>query len=101
MKIKFRAEETGKITANVGDIIYLESLRQAVIPPYLMLMPFCDLPGFIELVETNSLGEDGIHGVTYVLKVKSKAEGQLVVGFKDMQTGKITHQKEIICKIEG
>lgn len=101
MNIKLRAEEIGKITANVGDTIYLESLRQAVVPPYLMLMPFCNLPEFIELVETKSLGEDGIHGVTYVLKVKSRAEGKLVIGFKDMQTGKITHNKVILCKSDG
>lgn len=101
MKINLRAETITQINARVGDILFLESLRQAVVPPFLMLMPFCNLPDFLELIETKSLEEDGIHGVIYVLNVKSKAEGKLAIGFKDLQSGKITHHKEIWCNTTG
>lgn len=97
MQIKLKAEEIEILKANAGDVVFLESLRQSVIPPFLMLMPFCELPDFIELLETKSLGEDGIHGAIFILKIRSKSQGNIIVGFKDLQSGKVTHKKVLRC----
>lgn len=99
MEIKLKAEEIDEIRAAVGDTISLESLRQTVIPPYLMLMPFCELPDYIEEVEMRSLDEDGVHVAEFVLKAKNAGEQTLVIGFKDLQSGEVTHKKEIRCNI--
>ena len=98
MKIEINAEETNKIEASVNDTIQLESLRESVVPPFLMLMPFCDLPPSLQLIETQALNEEGVHGVTFVIKVTGNADGKIKTGFKDLQTGKVTHQKIIEFK---
>ena len=93
MGIHLNAEDINEIRANVGDMILLESLRETVAPPYLMLMPFCDLPDFMHLAEQRPLDEDGVHGTIFVLEVKTAGQGELTVGFKDLQNGSITHKK--------
>lgn len=99
MEIKINAQDTQQVKASMNDVIIMESLRESVVPPYLMLMPFCDLPPSLQLTETKSLDEDGVHGVTFVIKVTGKASGKITTGFKDLQTGKITHQKVIDIKL--
>lgn len=100
MDIHLKAEEITEIKGRVGDRILLESLRQSVIPPYLMIMPTYDLPDFIRFVELRSLNEDGVHGAIIVLDVIASGRGVLTVGFKDIQTGKITHKKGLACIAE-
>lgn len=95
MAIHLNAETIDEIRAHVGDTIFLESLRESVVPPYLMLMPFCDLPDFMRLVEQRPLDEDGVHGTIFVLEVLAAGQGDLTVGFKDLQSGSITHKKTI------
>ncbi len=97
MDIHLKAEDINEIQVNVGDKIFLESLRQAVVPPYLMIMPFYDLPEFFQFVEARPLDEDGVHGTVFVFDVKSSGQGELTVGFKDMQNGTITHKKVLRC----
>jgi hypothetical protein len=97
MDIHLKSEDINEIKVNVGDRIFLESLRQAVIPPYLMIMPFYELPEFIHFVESLPLDEDGVHGTIFVLEVKAAGQGELTVGFKDMQSGHITHKKVLRC----
>ncbi len=100
MKIKINAEKTQQFEASVNDTIVLESLRESVVPPYLMLMPFCDLPPSLQLIETQSLNEEGVHGVNFVIKVIENMDGKITTGFKDIQSGKITHQKVIDFNID-
>ena len=97
MDILLKSEEINEMHVNVGDRIYLESLRQSVIPPYLMIMPFYVLPEFIQFVETRPLDEDGVHGAIFVLDVIAADQDELTVGFKDLQNGNITHKKVLLC----
>ncbi len=100
MDIHLKAEEINEIQVREGDRIFLESLRQSVVPPYLMIMPTYDLPDFIRFVELRSLDEDGVHGAIIVLDVTATGQGQLTVGFKNIQTGNVTHKKVLACIAE-
>jgi hypothetical protein len=91
----YRAETTDSLSVSVGTTIELESLRQAVVPPHLMLMPFISVPDGIVVEEQRPLDEDGIHGCVYHLNAAEASEGEIVVGFRDMRTSEITHRKVI------
>lgn len=95
----YRAELTNKLEIPRGSTFKLESLRQAVVPPYLMLMPFIELPQGIILEGQYPLGEDGIHGSIYQLKATEISEGDIIIGFRDMRTNEITHRKLIHFKV--
>jgi hypothetical protein len=84
-----------KISLILDETVTLESLRQAVVPPYFMLMPFIKTPDQVQMVMQTPLEEDGIHGVVYTLHAESCGEGELRLGFRDMRTGAITHEKTI------
>ena len=71
------------------------SLRQAVVPPYLMLMPFLDVPEEISIEGQTAFDEDGVHGCVYRLRANAPFEGVIAVGFRDLQTGEVTHRKVI------
>ena len=60
-----------------------------------MLMPFVEVPDGIVVEEQHSLGEDGVHGCVYHLRAAKASEGEIVVGFRDIQTGEVTHRKVI------
>ncbi len=94
-----RSEEITEIHLRVGERVLLESLRQAVVPPYLMIMPYYVLPDFIRYVESQPLKEDGVHGTIFVLDAHAPGEGELTIGFKDMQSGAVTHQKELTITV--
>ena len=89
----YRAGQADEITLRAGQTVTLESLRQAVIPPYLMLMPFLDPPPEVEVTGQKSLGEDGVHGCIFTLRGVRPGSGQARTGFKDLQTGKVTHER--------
>jgi hypothetical protein len=91
----YRAETIDSLHIGVGTTVKLESLRQAVIPPYLMLMPFVETPDGVVVKEQHALDEDGVHGCVYLLRAKEACEGELVIGFRDIQTTQITHRKAI------
>jgi hypothetical protein len=91
----YRAELIDSLNIPVGTSVKLESLRQAVIPPYLMLMPFIEVPEGIAVEDQYALDEDGIHGSISVLRAEASCEGELVIGFRDIQTGEVTHRKTI------
>jgi hypothetical protein len=97
----YRATNTNEISLRVGEEITLESLRQAVVPPYLMLIPFLELPAFVESIRQDSLEEDGIHGCIYTLRAIAPGNGQLRIGFRDLQSNSITHQKYLQVKVSG
>lgn len=93
MEIYLSSEDIKEISVRVGERILLESLRQAVVPPYVMIMPFYVLPDFINYVESRPLDEDGVHGTIFVLDAHAPGQGELKIGFKDMQSGEVTHEK--------
>jgi hypothetical protein len=91
----YRAEATDSLSIPVGTVVKLESLRQAVVPPYLMLMPFIIVPGGIVVEERHPLGEDGVHGCVYHLRATEACQGEIVVGFRDIRTSEIVRRKVI------
>jgi hypothetical protein len=93
MEIYLSSEDIKEIRVHVGERIMLESLRQAVVPPYVMIMPFYVLPDFIHYVESRPLDEDGVHGTIFVLDAHTQGQGELKIGFKDIQSGEVTHEK--------
>jgi hypothetical protein len=95
MMKQYYAAEVEQIELVVGQPIMLESLRESVRPPYLMLLPFIETPPEVNLQEQRALDEDGIHGCTFVLEATKPVDDTLIVGFRDMQTGAITHTKTI------
>ncbi|MFC1713349.1 hypothetical protein ACFL6S_06770 [Candidatus Poribacteria bacterium] len=88
-----QAELISDLEIPVGETIALESLRQSVVPPYLMLMPFVEVPAEIVVEGQDSLEEDGVHGCVYQLRAETPWEGEITIGFRDIQTGKTTHSK--------
>ena len=95
---EYRASEVEEITVGLGKTFRLESMRQAVVPPYFMLMPFIELPDFLELVAQFPLDEDGVHGVVFVIKAIGQGNGNLRLGFRDLQSEEITHEKSIVMR---
>ncbi len=83
----YRAELINKLEIPVGQTGKLESLRQAVVPPYLPLIPFIEVPDEIVIKAQYSLDEDGVHGSIYHLKAVTPLDGKIIVGFRDLQTG--------------
>jgi hypothetical protein len=92
---KERAADVESLQLAVGEELELESLRQNVVPPYVMLEPFLETPGGVEVESQNTLPEDGVHGSVYRLRAGRPAHGELVVGFKDILSGEVTHRKAI------
>ncbi len=91
----YHAELTDNLSIPVGSTVKLESLRQAVVPPYLMLMPLIEVPDGIVVEDQYALDEDGIHGCVYLLRAAAACEGEVVIGFRDIQTSEVTHRKVI------
>ena len=95
----YRGSDTDRIEARVGETFRLESLREAVVPPYLMLMPFLDLPDILTLESEEALDEDGVHGCTFVVQAVRTGEGHLRLGFRDLQSNEVTHEKRISVEV--
>ena len=96
---QYQAETVTQLNLMVGDRVQLESLRQAVVPPYIMLMPFLTLPDEIQLERQTVLDEEGVHGCTYELLVKAPCHDVMELGFRDLKSGEITHQKRIEIRV--
>ena len=90
-----RADKVEDVDLAVGEEVMLESLRVAVTPEHLMLMPFIELPEGVEVEGQEALEEDGVHGCVYRLRAKAPVDAEIAVGFRDMKTGKETHRKVI------
>ena len=91
----YRAERIDSLRIPLGETVQLESLRQAVLPRYLMLMPFIETPEGIVVEEQRALGEDGVHGCVYILRATALVSGDIVIGFRDLRTRETTHSKAI------
>jgi hypothetical protein len=97
--VDYRATDIEQLVLIVGEIRTLESLRQAVVPPYVMIIPFLELPDGVELVRRDHLEEDGIHGCIYTLRAITPGEGVLRVGFRDLRKGDVVIEKSIQVKV--
>jgi hypothetical protein len=100
MKLE-RAEDIDELRLTVGERVDLESLRAAVVPPNLMLLPFVEAPEGVGVEGEEGLGEDGVHGSVFHLRADKPGEGELVVGFRDLQTSEVTHRKAIRVAVES
>lgn len=94
----YRAEEIETLTIPVETSIKLETPRKAVVPPDLMLMPFIKVFDGIVVENQFALDEDGVHGCIYQLKAQFPCEGEISMGFRDMQTNEEKHRKNIHLK---
>ena len=92
---RYSAQDTTTITVQAGETFVLESLRQAVVPPYVLIIPFLEGPPSLRVLDQQPLGEDGIHGCTYTLAVDEPGPATLHTGFRDLRTREITHQTTI------
>lgn len=81
-----RAKDLAHLDMVVGQDLTLESLRLAVVPPYVMVVPFVHLPPGVLLVRQDRLDEDGIHGCMFTLRATAAGEGVLRVGFRDLRS---------------
>lgn len=95
----FRASDTDRIDVKAGATITLESLRQAVVPPYVMIVPFIETSGDIEVLGQDGLGEDGIHGCVYRLKAGRSGQGSVRVGFRDLRTQAVVKDRLIDIRV--
>jgi hypothetical protein len=95
-----RAEDIDELRLTVGERVDLESLRAAVVPPNLMLLPFVETPEEVGVEGQDGLDEDGVHGSVFHLRADKPGEGELVVGFRDLQTSEVTHRKAIRVAVE-
>lgn len=95
-----RSEDLDELHLSVGEEVDLESLRAAVVPPNLMLLPFLETPDAIAIAGQRSLDEDGVHGSVFHLKANKPFTGEVVVGFRDLRTQKVTHKKSIPTVVE-
>jgi hypothetical protein len=91
----YRAETIDRLDLSVGAIVMLESLRQAVIPPYLMLMPFIEVPESVTVLAQHAPDEEGSHGCVFQLRATDACVGEIAVGFRDLRTDEVTHRKVI------
>jgi hypothetical protein len=79
----------------VGEELELESLRTAVVPPHLFLLPFLEASEEVDVEGQVGLKEDGVHGSVFHLRANKPGEGELVIGFRDLRTHEVTHRKAI------
>lgn len=95
-----RAEQVDELRLTVGEEIELESLRAAVVPPHIFLLPFLETPEGIDIEGQVALDEDGVHGSVFHLRATKPVEGELVIGFRDLRTHETTHSKSIRVSVE-
>ena len=96
-----RADDIDELRLGVGEALDLESLRAAVVPPHLMVEAFVETPEVIAVEGEDGLDEDGVHGSVFHLRGNRPGHGELVVGFRDMQTQAVTHRKAISVAVDG
>jgi hypothetical protein len=95
----YRASDVDRIEMRVGETRSLDSLRQAVVPPYVMIVPFLELPTGLELVRQDNLDEEGVHGAVFTLHATRAGNGTLRVGFRDIREGKVVIEKTVAVTV--
>jgi len=89
------ATSADRIDLIVGEARTLESLRQAVVPPFVLIVPFLELPPFVRQLGQDGLAEDGVHGCVYAIEAEAPGAGPLRVGFRDLRTGTVVKEKTL------
>jgi hypothetical protein len=97
--VDFRAGDVDQINLPLGEDRTLESLRQAVVPPFVMIVPFLELPKSVELIRQEGLDEDGVHGCVFTLRGVAIDSGTLRVGFRDLRSGKVVIERTIPVQV--
>lgn len=90
-----KAADTADLKFTLSDTLRLESLKMAVAPPFVLILPFIELPPFLKLVSQESLDQEGVHGCFFTIKAKEKGNGEIVTGFKDLREGTVVEEKRI------
>jgi len=91
----FRATTSDHISLTVGETRTLESLRQAVVPPFVLILPFVELPPFVRLLSQDKFEEDGIHGCLYTIEATGPGSDSLRIGFRDLRTRQVVKERTI------
>ncbi|MBC7889038.1 MAG: hypothetical protein H7Z13_14270 [Ferruginibacter sp.] len=99
MKPDINAEAVSRINMKSGETIKMGSLKKAVVPPFVMMVPFIELPGFIELSRQDNLEEEGVHGCTFTLKALKPGTGEIITGFRDLREGTTVMVKHISIEV--
>lgn len=68
----------------MGEVRTLESLRQAVVPPFVLIVPFIEAPEGIKVLGQQNLEEEGVHGCVYELEAVAPGRGWMRIGFRDL-----------------
>jgi hypothetical protein len=98
---RYAATDTTTITVRAGETFVLESLRQPVVPPYVLIIPFLEGPPSLRILNQQPLDEDGIHGCTYTLAVDEPGTSVLHSGLRDLRTGQVTHDTTITLHVRA
>lgn len=93
----FLAEDVAVIELQVGQVSTLESLRRAVVPPFVLVVPFLELPAGVRLLGQERLEGEGVHGCVFTVMATDPIDGELRVGFRDLRSGKVLVDKRIAC----
>ncbi len=96
---RIHAERSDTIRLALGEVVEVESLRLAVAPPNVLLVPVAEEPDVVEIVGHEPGGEDGVHVSLYRLRAVKAGTGQLRLGYKDLRSGELVAQKEITVKV--
>lgn len=99
MNAYISAAEISQLKMKCGETIKMESLKKAVAPPFLMIIPFIELPDFVELARQDNLEEEGVHGCIFTLKALKPGKGKIITGFNDLKTGTPVLKKRISVKV--
>jgi hypothetical protein len=98
--VDLRAEAVDRIDVDAGDIFTLVSLRQAVVPPYVLIVPVIDLPPILAVMREDGPEGEGVHGVTYTLQALARGHGTLRIGFRDLRSGAMVREKSIAVYVD-
>lgn len=91
----FKASRDDVVELKAGEVGTLESLRQAVVPPFVMIVPFIETPAWVKVRGQRNLEEEGVHGCVYELEGVAPGEGSMRVGFRDLRSGKVVLEKRV------
>jgi hypothetical protein len=94
-----RGDEVEQIEVAAGDTFTLQSLGQAVVPPYLLIVPAIELPPILAVVREDDPEGEGVRRVTYTLRAVAPGQGTLRIGFRDLQSGEMVRDKSIAVQV--
>ncbi len=95
----YRASQIDWLDMLVGATVTLESLRQAVVPPYVMVVPFIEPPPNIQVTSQTTPDEEGVHVAVFELRATAAGDDTLRVGFRDLRTRDVVIEKRIAVHV--